>query len=232
MAVAILLGTAAYLLLLLGENLAADQTTRYLIAGAAGIIAAFSYVQALTGLSTARARFQEEQEREASQGVRAAISEIEDGTELPALFRLNRRQIEEFHVLTKGQASSAYVASQIAMSAGLLVLIAGSAVAIAINDPASKATAGALTAIGSLLAGYIGRTFIRTYERTLVQLNHFFEQPLLSSYLLTAERLVGRVSPDNRDELYARLIDQALSTLTDQSKHMPLEGEVHDDRRL
>ncbi|MDQ3678390.1 MAG: hypothetical protein M3401_16595 [Actinomycetota bacterium] len=225
MVVTLVLWVAAYLLVLVGEDLIPDPATRYLVAGFPGTVGLFCYVQALTTLSAARARFQQQQEHRASQGVRAALDDLEESTALPALLRLNRKQIEEYHVLTKGQASSAYVASQIAMSAGLLVLLIGSAVAVALNDPASKATAAGLTAIGSLLAGYIGRTFIRTYERTLVQLNHFFEQPLLNSYLLTAERLVGAVSQENRDEMYSRLIERSLDALADHASRTKAERE-------
>jgi hypothetical protein len=206
--------TAAYALFLFGADAIDDDGTRYLLAGVTAVAGFLSYVQAVTALSTARARFQAEQEQRASQGVRAALDSLGETTELPALLRLNRRQIEEYHVLTKGQASSAYLASQVAMSAGLLVLLIGSAVALALDDAGSKAAAAGLTALGSLLAGYIGRTFIRTYERTLVQLNHFFEQPLLNSYLLTAERLVGAMSPPERDGMYRRLIERSLDALT------------------
>ncbi len=96
-------------------DLVPDPVRRRLVAGLATTVGLFSYVQALPTLGAASARFQQQQEEQARQGVRAALDDLEDSTEPPALIRLNRRQMEELSRSYKGRASSAYVASQIAI---------------------------------------------------------------------------------------------------------------------
>jgi hypothetical protein len=200
-------GLIAYAIFLSDASLIPQKQTRYLLGGTSGLLAIVMYFSALSSLGTARLRFQEKQEKLARGEVYEALDELQSSMELPALLRLNRKQIDEYHVLTKGQAASSYLNSQIAMGAGFLILAAGATIALAAHDPTTKVASAAVTAVGGALAGYLGRTFIRTYERTLSQLNFFFEQPLVNSYILTAERLVREMGSDKRDATYERLVE-------------------------
>jgi hypothetical protein len=95
----------------------------------------------------------------------------------------------------------------------LLVLVGGSIVAIAAQDETTKITTAALTAIGGAIAGYIGRTFLKTYERALDQLNFYFEQPLITSYVLTVERIAGNMTDARKDDVYDKIIQRVMAAL-------------------
>ena len=70
-----------------------------------------------------------------------------------------------------------------------------------------------MTAIGSVVAGFISNTYLRVYERTLVQLNFYFQQPLVTSYVLTAERLADKMTGSQRDDAQKQIIDRVLATI-------------------
>lgn len=160
--------------------------------------------------SQARASFYERQEKAAKEGVDSALEQLGDETDLRGLLRLNRRQMEAYEALTRRQAASSYRLSHVALAVGFGVVIAGAIGALSAHEATGKVAAAGLGAIGATISGFIARTYLRIYERTLVQLNHYFEQPLVSSYVLTAERLVDKMSPERRDDALARVIDELL----------------------
>jgi hypothetical protein len=81
-------------------------------------------------------------------------------------------------------------------------------VLIIADDAASQVTVGALTAIGSALSGDIAATYLRIYERAQQQQNFYFEEPLISSYLLAAERLADKLSGERREEAYSLMVEE------------------------
>ncbi len=171
-----------------------------------------------------RASFLERKELKAKEGVDEAIGELEDITDLRALIRINKSQMEQYEALTRRQANSSYRLSQGALGVGLALLTGGSIAALVTPESSSKAIVGALTAIGSVVAGYISNTYLRVYERTLVQLNYYFQQPLVTSYVLTAERLADKVRGTQRDEAQRRIIDQVLVAMTPTT-----DGQISGD---
>lgn len=73
------------------------------------------------------------------------------------------------------------------------------------NSNAKLGIAG-LTAVGAALSGYIARTYLRVYGRAQDQLNFYFREPLIMSYLLNAERLAEKLTGDRREEIYAEMV--------------------------
>jgi len=69
---------------------------------------------------------------------------------------------------------------------------------------------GFLAVTGGGLSAFLGRTYIHVYERSLQQLNEYFDQPLLNSYLLSAERIIDGMDERYRDRAYGAVIDRLL----------------------
>jgi hypothetical protein len=87
----------------------------------------------------------------------------------------------------------------------------GVAVALtASSNGASQAVIGGLSGVGSALSGYIAATFLQARRESLSQLNHYFRQPLATSYLLTAERLADKVSASDaaQGDVWKELVGQ------------------------
>ena len=130
--------------------------------------------------------------------------------DLQNLITLNRTQMQVYHELATKQATSASRNSRRAMLVGFLLLVVGGVVAIQADDEGSKVVVGALAGLGSLLSGYIGRTFLKAEDRAMQQLNFYFQQPLVTSYMLAAERLTLKLANSRRDTVLTDVIKQVL----------------------
>jgi hypothetical protein len=134
-----------------------------------------------------------------------------DQEHLATLIAVNRNDMSAYQELTQRQAITSYRWSLAAAGAGLTVLIAGVVLVVGLHGTADKAAVAGLAAITGALASYVARTYLRIYERTLEQLNFYFEQPLVTSYLLTAERLTEKISSTSqKDEFLGAIIARAL----------------------
>jgi len=122
----------------------------------------------------------------------------------------NQRLISTYHILTTTQARSAYRNSQIAMGVGLAILAVGAIIVIQSASLAGQLVLGGLTALGGAFSAYLGATFIAAYNRAREQMNYYYGQPLVNSYLLNAERLAKDLSPESRDEALKDVIAKTL----------------------
>jgi hypothetical protein len=188
---------------------------------ALGAVAIALVAVSLIVYSAARASFLERQETAAREAVEEAVADLQDELTLKALMQINRKQIEAYHLLTRQQATEAYRNSVVAMATGLLTLVSGVLAVIFLPgiDETQRITTAGLTAIGSVVGGYVSRTFMRTYTIALQQLNRYFEQPLQTSYLLAAERLIDRLGDARQDRLRIKVIDHMLGA-TEQSARL------------
>jgi hypothetical protein len=131
---------------------------------------------------------------------------------LPNLIDLNRNEMAIYHGITTRQARTAARNSQIAMGVGFTILAVGALTAIQTNDRTSKLVIGALSSIGGVFSGYIGRTFLTAQQKAMEQLYRYWKQPLSTSYLLSAERLVRDMSDQLiKDQMLAQVTAQMLT---------------------
>lgn len=139
---------------------------------------------------------------EALRELREAMESTKGGTEsrsrvqLARMFELNRRQLDEYQQLTKSQQRTAFALTWGAAIAAFLILAAGSIVALQRDAPDDKYIATGLTALGTLLSAFLGKTFFDGHKEAMNQLNHYYHEPSLTGRLLTAERILDRL-PDN-----------------------------------
>jgi hypothetical protein len=217
-------GTVAFLLLRPGTPAGLDTVVLFALGGLAVALLAVSVLV----YSAARARFLERQETAAREAVEEAVAELQDELNLKALMKINRKQIEAYHLLTRQQAAEAYRNSVLAMGAGLFTLIGGVAAVIFLPgiDGTQQVTTAMLTAVGSVVGGYVSRTFMRTYGIALRQLNRYFEQPLQTNYLLAAERLIDRLGETRQDRLRIKVIDHMLSATDVSARALAISGEA------
>jgi hypothetical protein len=215
--VAVALGFAGLtaVILLFGAKMYVLPETRWIVAVSSGVVAWLFLVGAvaLPGLLEAR-REQRQAEAVAREVVADSADELDDAKDLVALIKANRRQMSAYDVLAQAQANTAFRNSQLAMAAGLIVLVGGAIVAISAPELATKVATASLTAIGGALSGFIARTFLQTYSSAVRQVNFYFQQPLITSYLLTAQRLISELSNDKeRDAALDEVIKRINETL-------------------
>ena len=179
----------------------------------AGLVAIFWW-----RYSTGKSEFLEDWRRER---IYKAIDGIKPD-DVRQLIVLNQRRMDQYHQMTLSQAAVAWRSSQLAMTAGLLVLIAGVVVAlVAASSATAQVVIGGLAGIGSALSGYVAATFLQARRQSLSQLNYYFHQPLTTSYLLTAERLADKLDGNDAtthqmwNDLVTRIADHAFDTPQD-----------------
>jgi hypothetical protein len=135
--------------------------------------------------------------------------------DLPSRLDFNRKRTERYHLLTTSQAQDSYLKSQLANSTGLILLVLGTAITLSRSDASLQIAAAVLTAVGTVLWTYIARTYLRIHEKALEQLNFYFEQPVLESRHLTAERLARELQEPSRSEAIALIIKDVLTKTQD-----------------
>jgi TRADD-N domain-containing protein len=157
-----------------------------------------------------RAKFLENEERLARAAVRDAVETVQRDLSLANLMALNLKQMGEYDAITKRQEKRTFLSTQLAIMVGFAMLVAGSSAATLIHDVSAKIVVGTLTAVGSLLSGYIARTFIVSHRLAVNQLNRYYAHPLEMSHLLCAERLGREMTSEARNGVYELIIQKLL----------------------
>jgi len=164
----------------------------------------------------ARRGFVERLRTSARYRVEKALMDLRDsmqkaGSEeqLARMFVLNRQQLDEYQQLTRRQQRTAFALTWGAAVAALLILVAGSIVALRVGDQ-DKYITGGLTALGTLLSTFLGQTFFRGHERAVEQLNLYYLEPSLTGRMLAAERILRHFpdaeKPKHAAEIMAKIL--------------------------
>lgn len=129
--------------------------------------------------------------------------------QLARMFVLNRQQLDEYQQLTRRQQRTAFALTWGAAVAALLILVAGSILALRVGDQ-DKYITGGLTALGTLLSTFLGKTFFRGHERAVEQLNLYYLEPSLTGRMLAAERILRHFpdaeKPKHAAEIMAKIL--------------------------
>ncbi|MFF0637720.1 hypothetical protein ACFYTS_35110 [Nocardia sp. NPDC004151] len=139
-----------------------------------------------------------------------AVENVADPNDLLKLMEVNRRQMEAYDVQARAQGRSSHRSSLFAMMAGLAIVGAGLWITVNADDTATKYSAAIVAAVGTATGGYIARTFIRVNTAAQQHVRYYFGQPLVQSYLLTAERVAERLPSGKRDAQYVLIVEAAL----------------------
>jgi hypothetical protein len=74
----------------------------------------------------------------------------------------------------------------------------------------SKIPIAGLGSVSIVISGFITGTFLKQHALSVSQLNRFFSQPLVTSYLLTAERVAAGLVDTAKESNLSAVVDQAL----------------------
>lgn len=134
-------------------------------------------------------------------------------TEPPSIRELlghNREEMGVYHRLTIQQAATSFRHGQRAMHMGFGILLL-CIVLVALPTPTeSKIPISGLGSVSIIISGFITATFLKQHALSVSQLNRFFSQPLVTSYLLTAERVASCLVDTAKESNLSAVVDQAL----------------------
>jgi hypothetical protein len=143
------------------------------------------------------------------EGAESQLAETGD-LDLPSLWKVTHQRLDYYHDIATQQARQSFRNAQLAMTAGLVILIAATVAAVAAHSATGSIVSGVLGGIGATLASYIGRTFIRSQENAAQHLRSYFSQPLQFSRYLAAERLLEAVQSDAKVSVVEAMIQAIL----------------------
>ncbi|MGW5467677.1 hypothetical protein [Streptomyces chartreusis] len=143
---------------------------------------------------------------------RQAMEQLKKTTELATLMELNQDQIATYHRIVTQQADKSFKSSRTAMGVGLFLLVAAAVGGAYVPIEEIRWFIGALAAFSTVLTGYLTRTYLAMYKESIGQLNRYFDQPVLNSYYLTAERLTVGLDSVHAHEVRCQIINEVLAT--------------------
>jgi hypothetical protein len=139
---------------------------------------------------------------------------------LPNIFdtiQLGLNQITEYYTINKGQARKSFSFSVFAVITGLFTLIGGIWLFYFGKTPNLQLTA--LTGIGGLLLQFIGGASFYIYNKSLQQLNYFYDKLIRVQDTMLSIQLCNDISdPSHRDAIRERLILEILARHSDLVK--------------
>ncbi|MEW1635279.1 hypothetical protein AB0469_14490 [Streptomyces sp. NPDC093801] len=178
------------------------------VMGAVVLLLAIAFVAALVVRERAKAAVR----REERERLENAAEHLQEKMELASLVNFNRILLERYHGIATKQANKSFYSSIAAMIVGLLVLVVAFIASMHFNALGERIFIGSLALVSTAFVGYLSKTFMVVYDRSLQQLNQYFNQPVLNQYFLSAERVVDRLEPPMRDELLAQIAKDVLAT--------------------
>lgn len=143
---------------------------------------------------------------------REAIEKLRKTTELATLMELNQDQISRYHRIVTEQADKAFKSSRMAMGIGLFLLVVAACGGAYVPLEEIRWFIAALAAFSTLLSGFISKTYMMLYRDSIGQLNRYFDQPVLNSYYLTAERLTAGLDIQHAQVIRQQIINEVLAT--------------------
>lgn len=143
----------------------------------------------------------------------AEESEIATGGTTPefgSLWAATQKRISFYHEIATDQARRSFLSSQIAASAGFLVVVLVAIFAAFSRKGTGAIAAGVIGTAGAGLSAYVGATFAKAQASASAQLRAFFLQPVDFSRALGAERLLDKVPENER----AKIVEHIVQSMT------------------
>ena len=142
-----------------------------------------------------------------------ALEESRSAVQMGRLFNVYSRQIEKYQTQTQSRAGWSFMFALLSMVAGLGFIVWGGSHIIA-NPGWQNVTAGTVIAvIGGAVSAFITKTFLDVHRLSLLQLNHYFRQPVLNTHILTAQRLADQLPDAARQKAYVDVIDKVAALI-------------------
>ena len=181
------------------------------------VLSILSTVLGSTSLMVAKEVFDRKQNHQESKEIQEdadkIIGDAFKSDDVIDLMLKNVRELREYYIISKRQATNAFSASLIVCFLGCLVYIAGIAVFVISGENALL-----LTTISGTIVEVISGLFFWLYRHAIKQLNIYHQRLGTTEKYLTAIRLVDKMGQDKHDDMYKHIIECVLIDNRMQSK--------------
>ena len=181
------------------------------------VLSILSTVLGSTSLMVAKEVFDRKQNHQESKEIQEdadkIIGDAFKSDDVIDLMLKNVRELREYYIISKRQATNAFSASLIVCFLGFIVYIAGIAVFVISGENALL-----LTTISGTIVEVISGLFFWLYRHAIKQLNIYHQRLGTTEKYLTAIRLVDKMGQDKHDDMYKHSIECVLIDNRMQSK--------------
>jgi len=118
--------------------------------------------------------------------------------------RLSLNQFTEYYTINKSQAKNSFRASLFAVVAGLVTIVGGAWIFYFQPQPDIKLTL--ISSIAGILAEFIGAAYFNLHNKSLAQLNYFYQTLVQMQNTMLAVKLCENLPEEKATELRERLI--------------------------
>lgn len=181
------------------------------------VLSILSTVLGSTSLMVAKEVFDRKQNHQESKEIQEdadkIIGDAFKSDDVIDLMLKNVRELREYYIISKRQATNAFSASLIVCFMGFIVYIAGIAVFVISGENALL-----LTTISGTIVEVISGLFFWLYRHAIKQLNIYHQRLGTTEKYLTAIRLVDKMGQDKHDDMYKHIIECVLIDNRMQSK--------------
>lgn len=181
------------------------------------VLSILSTVLGSTSLMVAKEVFDRKQNHQESKEIQEDAEKIIGDTfksdDVIDLMLKNVRELREYYIISKRQATNAFSASLIVCFLGFIVYIAGIVVFVFSGENTLL-----LTTISGTIVEVISGLFFWLYRHAIKQLNIYHQRLGTTEKYLTAIRLVDKMGEDKHDEMYRHIIECVLIDNCKQSK--------------
>ena len=184
---------------------------------AVGVLGAMALAQCTVPYWAARRAFLDRKRALAAYRVDVALQKVckerkeNDQLPLAGLFELNRRQLDEYQEMTKRQQLVAFQLTWAAATLAFVVLIGGTVLSFKSGTGSKQYVVGGLTALGTLLSGFLGKTFFEGLRHAMDQLNYYYAEPSMTGRMLAAERVVKKLDANDQAKYTDTIVKSLLS---------------------
>lgn len=159
-----------------------------------------------------------QEKREIQEDVATIIGDSFKSDDVIDLMLKNVRELREYYVISKRQATNAFSASLLVCFLGVLIYIAG-IVAFVV----SKENALLFTTVSGTIVEVISGLFFWLYKYAIIQLNIYHQRLGATEKYLTAICLADKMEHDKHDDIYRFIIESVLIDNRVQLERQPEE---------
>ena len=143
------------------------------------------------------------------------VEESRSSIRMGPLFNLYSKQIEKYQQQTRNRATWSFALALIAMFAGLGFVFWGGSFLLSEAGKEHLAAGASISAIGGGISAFITKTFLDVHKLSLMQLNHYFKQPVINDHILMAQRLADELGDETARKTAYETIINSISRLID-----------------
>ena len=165
----------------------------------------------------------QQEEKEIQEDADKIIGDAFKSDDVIDLMLKNVRELREYYIISKRQATNAFSASLIVCFLGFIVYVAGIAVFVFSGEDTLL-----LTTISGTIVEVISGLFFWLYRHAIKQLNIYHQRLGTTEKYLTAIRLVDKMGQTQHDSMYRYIIECILIDNRIQLEKVPEEKKNKD----